>query len=211
VDREAFLRIVRKYGGTIETKSRGSGYYREYYEEVNLPEEIDYIISKDAPLFLKITGGNRPRIGGIGRVTSISKRYIDITFDDKKGKVVQLHYYELEPVDDTVSATRWVYNVVKSDAKPKPEVRVNKYGQELEEGTLIVGTGYGSNKGSILFGRVSRWTETSIFIKTIDLGKGKQISNQSKGDTRLFDFRETYVLPDSEDLTESFVLTKLTS
>ncbi len=90
--------------------------------------------------------------------------------------------------------------------------KINKYGQDLNIGSLVIGTIYGRQKGTIIFGRISRVTKHSMHIIPMELGDNvsRKITNRTIGDVRLYSYKETYVLPE-EDIKESLMLTKLSN
>ena len=85
--------------------------------------------------------------------------------------------------------TKYVRNVNKHDKK---EVKnpVNKFKQEMNKGDIIVGVSHGKH-GRLVFGRITRWTETSVWVTMDDetVKKPKE--------TRM-NIAETFIMPSDD-------------
>lgn len=149
------------------------------------------------PLYFEVNTPSRK--GTIGKLIGIANysRNIDerilrsycnviLGFDDRDNKpsfsswqVTYLPFYS--------GPTKYVYNTTQ---KEKALARRNKYGQELDEGELVVGF---SINQKLVIGTVSRWTEHNVWIKPYaNLAKGAKSS--SKKDIQLKNFKECVVL-----------------
>ena len=164
MDEQEFEVFYVEHGGKIIEKKKTNYFHRQYkvYQYFS-PSEI----TKEA--YLKITEGPKPRIGAIGRLIGFAdSRYggkpeITIEFDGRP-KPYTAYYYEFEQLPKRYDGgTKWVWN--KGKPKPKIDPFVNKFGQELEVGSLI--TGIEKRNKKLRFGYVTRYTESNIWIKPI--------------------------------------------
>lgn len=146
--------------------------------------------------------------GTIGRVVSVEVRDYQgaiyshqgtLTYEvegrPKPGKIGSHHANVLKGPQQT----KYV-RVVKSHPKVKVKNPINKFKQELQVGDLIAGVSYGK---SIKIGKVSRWTNSTIWAVT-----GDDISDKSK-EFKLDNIQETFKLPNAEAVNQELTMSVL--
>ena len=97
-----------------------------------------------------------------GRLSTWSGVYIIEV--DGRPKPSRIHSYHAAIIDNPTGFTKWVYGVQKKEKDNIP-AHVNKYGQTISNGDWVIGLG---NKKKIYFGKVIRYTKTTIST-TLDL------------------------------------------
>lgn len=163
MDYKQFDDFFKEQGGKITEKDSGSGYWSNRKTRTFIiPETIT------KPVYLEFTNrGNKARIGSIGRLvgfeeTSYGNPRLTVEWDDRS-KTYAAKYYEIEVLDnDYDDGTKWVW---QTNPREKILPFVNKFGQELEKGDLIVGIEKSCKY--LRFGYVTRYTKASIWIKPI--------------------------------------------
>ncbi len=170
MDNSEFIEFFKKCGGTAEKETHKTswGSIRTAIK-YTLPEDPDFSV----PIYLKVTGGPIPRHGAIGRLVEfvdkkvfyIAAPSIKIEWDDRN-KTHTDRYNNFELLDSNYDeGTKWVWETEKHEKKEKPSVLLNKFGQELEIGSLIVGVQKVSK--NLRFGHVTRYTAHNIWINPI--------------------------------------------
>lgn len=166
-------------------------------------------IPEDREIYVRFIGGVAPRIGAIGRVTKFiphegtyySHPGIRVEFDERPGKAVDANYHQLELMpDDHAGGTRWCWNTRNHDKKEIP-VPVNRFNQELHEGTLVVANRYGKH-GNLMFGYVSRYTVANVWIRPLKISRTCPKSAELRADS----ISETFVLPEDFEHTYLFAV-----
>ena len=195
MDTSEFTAFFKKCGGTTTQKTVPSnwGGGSKIKTTYILPDSVDL----STPIYIKVTGGLVPRHGAIGRLVEFVDRKVSyiaipsikIEWDGRKKTLTDRHY-NFELLDDDYSdGTKWVWKTEKHDKKEKPKVLLNKFGQELEIGSLIVGVQKVSKH--LRFGRVTRYTAHNIWINPIhfacDGREEKEIQLDNNQQTCLFE------------------------
>lgn len=170
MDNSEFIAFFKKCGGTtIQKMHKTSWGSNSTSTEYIFPEDLDL----STPIYIKVTGGPLPRHGAIGRFVEfvdesihyITTPRIKIEWDYQNKTYIDRHYRFQILDDDYSDGTKWVWKTEKHDKKEKPPVLLNKFGQELEIGSLIVGVQKVSKK--LRFGYVTRYTAHNIWINPI--------------------------------------------
>lgn len=89
--------------------------------------------------------------------------------------------------------TKYVRNVTTRDKKPPVPEPVNKFKQKLSKDDVVVGVAKGHH--SIVFGRVSRWTQHNIWIIP-DVGKGKENNKTGVKEVQLDSIKQCFKMED---------------
>lgn len=168
MDYNEFIRVFQKYGGKVEKERITSSYYGSRTQETFILPKTD---DSSIITHMRIIGGPKPRHGAIGRfVGFIYQGYssyapcIEIEWDGRDKNFIG-HYFDFDVLDENYSdGTKWIWKT-SPHSKDEIPVPVNKYGQELEVGSLVVGIQ--KKWKSLMFGHVTRYTKSNIWLKPI--------------------------------------------
>ncbi len=206
MDYDEFKAFFEKCGGRIEQKKISSHSWRDRFRDNFIsPKTLDL----SASIYMKIVGGPKPRRGAISRFVGFVYREtyysffpsIEVEWDDRDKNLI-CSYYDVELLDENYSdGTKWIW---KTETRVKEEIPTpnNKYGQELEIGSLVVGVQKVSKR--LMFGYVTRYTKANVWIKPIHFPCDSQ--NEVK-EIQLDNFKQICLF--QEDFLEHLLVLKL--